>query len=84
VVFPEAGLTGLINNDDPAHDLPLGREISGAVTDRLAPLARERQLWLAKRRASSSLAHMGSSPRAVLPPQSPFLFRMASSILSPS
>jgi predicted amidohydrolase len=29
VVFPEAALTGLINNDDPAHDLPLGQPIPG-------------------------------------------------------
>jgi predicted amidohydrolase len=47
VVFPEAALTGLTNNDDPAHDLPLGQEIPGPVTDDLAELARERRLWLA-------------------------------------
>ena len=26
VVFPEAAVTGLISNDDPAHDLPLGQQ----------------------------------------------------------
>ena len=47
VVFPEAALTGLINNDDPSHDLPLGQVIPGPVTDVLAGLARERHIWLA-------------------------------------
>ena len=47
VVFPEAALTGLINNDDLAHDLPLGQEIPGPVTDVLAGMARERRIWLA-------------------------------------
>ncbi len=27
VLLPEAVLTGLINNDDPAPDLPMGRQI---------------------------------------------------------
>jgi len=47
VVFPEAALTGLINNDDPSHDLPLGQTIPGPVTDMLAGQARERRVWLA-------------------------------------
>jgi len=47
VVFAEAALTGLINNDDPSHDLPLGQVIPGPVTDALAGLARERCIWLA-------------------------------------
>jgi len=47
VLFPEAALTGLINDDDPAHDLPLGQAIPGPVTDVLAELACERDLWLA-------------------------------------
>jgi len=46
-VFPEAALTGLINNDEPSHDLPLGQAIPGPVTDVLARLARERRIWLA-------------------------------------
>lgn len=47
VLFPEAALTGLINNDDPAHDLPLGQTIPGPVTDALADLSRDLCLWLA-------------------------------------
>jgi len=27
VLFPESAVTGLINNDDPQHDLPLGQPI---------------------------------------------------------
>jgi len=47
IVFPEAALTGLINNDDPAHDLPLGQAIPGPVTEALSELSREKRLWLA-------------------------------------
>jgi N-carbamoylputrescine amidase len=47
VLFPEAATTGLINNDDPTHDLPLGQEIPGPVTDRLAGVAAEHRIWLA-------------------------------------
>lgn len=47
VVFPESALTGLINNDDPSHDLPLGQPIPGDVTDVLAKLARKRHIYLA-------------------------------------
>lgn len=47
VVFPEAALTGLINNDEPSHDLPLGQPIPGPVTNVLARLAREQHIWLA-------------------------------------
>ena len=47
VVFPEAALTGLINNDDPIHDLPLGEPIPGPITDVLGGLAQERCIWLA-------------------------------------
>ncbi|MFQ6042501.1 MAG: carbon-nitrogen hydrolase family protein, partial [Candidatus Poribacteria bacterium] len=47
VVFPEAALTGLINNDEPTHDLPFGQPIPGPVTDVLAKLSRERRIWLA-------------------------------------
>jgi len=47
VVFPEAALTGLVNNDDPDRDLPLGTPIPGPVTDRLAAIARRHGLWLA-------------------------------------
>jgi N-carbamoylputrescine amidase len=46
VLFPEAAPTGLINNDDPAHDLPFGQPIPGPVTESLAKLCRQRRLWL--------------------------------------
>ena len=39
VLFPEAVLTGLINNDDPGHDLPLGQEVPGAMIGRVAAAA---------------------------------------------
>jgi len=41
ILFPEAAATGLINNDDPAHDLPLGQPVPGPITERLGALARE-------------------------------------------
>ncbi|MHC4341128.1 MAG: carbon-nitrogen hydrolase family protein [Planctomycetota bacterium] len=47
VLFPEAAITGLVNNDDPTHDLPLGQEIPGPVTDRLAGVAAGHRIWLA-------------------------------------
>jgi len=47
VVFPEAALTGLTNNDDPEHDLPLGEPIPGPACDRLAAIARNTRVWLA-------------------------------------
>ena len=46
VVFPEAVLTGLVNNDDPAHDLPLGQAVPGPATDALGALARRHDLRL--------------------------------------
>ncbi|HBK59375.1 MAG TPA: carbon-nitrogen hydrolase family protein [Firmicutes bacterium] len=46
VLLPEAVLTGLINNDDPAHDLPLGQSIPGPATDRLGAVARLHSLWV--------------------------------------
>jgi predicted amidohydrolase len=46
VLLPEAVLTGLINNDDPAHDLPLGQPIPGPGTERLAASARQHKLWI--------------------------------------
>ena len=47
VLLPEAALTGLINSDDPYHDLPLGQKIPGSVTDILGGLCRKRSVWLA-------------------------------------
>jgi N-carbamoylputrescine amidase len=47
VLFPEAALTGLVNNDDPAHDLPLGVPVPGAVTARLGRLAAATGVYVA-------------------------------------
>lgn len=47
VLFPEAALTGLINDDVPEHDLPLGQPVPGPLTAELAGLAQERHLWIA-------------------------------------
>lgn len=46
VLLPEAVLTGLVNNDDPAHDLPLGQSIPGPATERLGAVARLYGLWV--------------------------------------
>jgi N-carbamoylputrescine amidase len=47
VLFPEAAATGLINDDDPEHDLPLGQTIPGPVTDRLGLVAERRGIHIA-------------------------------------
>jgi predicted amidohydrolase len=47
VLFPEAALTGLVNDDVPEHDLPLGQPVPGPLTATLAGLALERRLWVA-------------------------------------
>ena len=47
VLFPEAAMTGLVNNDKPEHDLPLGQPIPGPVTEKLGTLARRRSFYLA-------------------------------------
>jgi N-carbamoylputrescine amidase len=47
VVLPETAITGLVNNGDPAHDLPLGKAIPGPLTDELAKLAQRCGLHLA-------------------------------------
>ena len=46
ILLPEAVLTGLVNNDDPSHDLPLGQSIPGPVTDRLGTFCRQHGVWL--------------------------------------
>ncbi len=46
-LFPEAALTGLINNEDPTHDLCLGQPIPGPTVAALAQVAREHCIWLA-------------------------------------
>ncbi len=46
ILFPEAVLTGLVIEDDPAHDLPLGETIPGPATDRLGAFCRRHGCWL--------------------------------------
>ncbi len=46
LVLPEAALTGLVNDDDPAHDLPLGQPIPGPFTSALSSLCARRRVWL--------------------------------------
>jgi predicted amidohydrolase len=46
VLLPEAVLTGLINNDDPAHDLPLGRMVPGPALAKFTKSARRYNLWI--------------------------------------
>lgn len=41
MLFPEAAATGLVNNDDPAHDLAIGNPIPGDITDLLARIAKQ-------------------------------------------
>jgi predicted amidohydrolase len=47
VLFPEAAVTGLINNDTPTHDLPLGQTIPGPITDKLSQLSKDKKIYLA-------------------------------------
>lgn len=47
IVFPEASLTGLVNNDDPRHDLSLGVTIPGKETGILAAAAERHSIWIA-------------------------------------
>ncbi|NQT18259.1 MAG: carbon-nitrogen hydrolase family protein [Planctomycetes bacterium] len=46
ILFPEAAATGLVNDDHPEHDLPLGEAIPGSITNRLAAVARRRSIYL--------------------------------------
>ena len=46
ILLPEAVLTGLNNDDDPTHDLPLGQSIPGPATDRLGAFTRRHDAWL--------------------------------------
>jgi predicted amidohydrolase len=39
VVFGETAITGMINNDGPAHDLSLGDAVPGTFTHYVAALA---------------------------------------------
>jgi predicted amidohydrolase len=47
VLFPEAALTGLVNNDDPKHDLPLGEPVPGFVTEQIGKICETRKVWTA-------------------------------------
>ncbi|MCK4445532.1 MAG: carbon-nitrogen hydrolase family protein [Candidatus Marinimicrobia bacterium] len=47
IVYPEAAITGLINNDDSTHDLQLGQPIPGPVTNTLAKITQEHSIYLA-------------------------------------
>jgi N-carbamoylputrescine amidase len=47
LVLPEAAYTGLFNDDNPAHDLPLGQPIPGMLTRELGRACHDRQVWLA-------------------------------------
>ncbi len=47
VLFPEACLTGLVNNDKPEQDLLLGQVVSGSVTDMLCSCSSENNISIA-------------------------------------
>ena len=47
LLFPEAVLTGLINDDDPAHDIQLAQTVPGPATDRLGAFCLRHGCWLA-------------------------------------
>jgi len=46
VLFPEAAITGLINNDDLLHDLPLGLSIPGEFTHTLSEIAKRKKIHI--------------------------------------
>lgn len=46
VLFPEAALTSLVNDDDPEHDLPLGETTHGPAIRELCKLSRRELIWL--------------------------------------
>jgi predicted amidohydrolase len=46
ILFPEAAITGLINNDDPQHDLPLGIELSNPIVTQLARQSSKLNRWI--------------------------------------
>jgi predicted amidohydrolase len=47
VIFGETAVTGMINNDDPDHDLPTGDTIPGPTIELLSSLAKDHRTWLA-------------------------------------
>lgn len=46
LIFPEAVLTGLINNDNPSHDFQLAQPIPGPATERLGAFCSRYRVWL--------------------------------------
>jgi len=46
VLFPEAAPTGLVNNDDPEHDLPLGETTRGRTIRKLRQLSSANLIWI--------------------------------------
>lgn len=47
IVYPEAAITGLINDDNVVHDLALGQSIPGPYTDALTKVTKEKSIYLA-------------------------------------
>lgn len=47
ILFPEACLTGLVNNDEPHQDLLLGQAVPGSATDRLCSCSSENNISIA-------------------------------------
>ncbi len=47
VIFPEAAVTGLINNGDFSHDVALAQTIPGPITRTLSQLTQKRDIYLA-------------------------------------
>lgn len=47
VLFGEATPTGLINNDDPSHDMAIAQHIPGPTANTLAQAARDAGIWVA-------------------------------------
>ncbi len=47
IVFPEAVLTGLVNNDDPTHDLSFGIEVPGPEVQELVQLSTQTGMYIA-------------------------------------
>lgn len=46
VLLGEMAVTGMVNQDDPTHDLPFAETIPGTVTDRLSETASKLGIWL--------------------------------------
>ncbi|MBI5358985.1 MAG: carbon-nitrogen hydrolase family protein [Planctomycetes bacterium] len=46
VLLGEMAVTGMLNNDNPVHDLPLSESIPGLITTQLSETAEELGIWL--------------------------------------